>query len=208
MPVYQIKELKRGSKKFGKNEQTGLFVKCAKEDGKLLKQDVFFTEYHNAAAIQACEQIGIGGWVEITWTKKGDNFYPVNAQPVKGAVADKPSPEKDVTPSPGAKSGGFQRSSGEFRSPETLVRTSALDKAVTFVLGLVGTVIKPGKAEVGTLIPLIADTAKVFENIIQGVDINSVKQSDASGLSKEPPPTKTPEIPDVPPPDGGSDEPE
>lgn len=216
--IYKITSLKRGSKKFSNSTQEGIFITgmATTKTGKMEKE-MFIAEYFQPEMVAFLERAGVGATVDFKMQKKegakGPYFVPESAKLAEGLQQQEQSPP----PSPPKTRGGstapapvpMQREApapaGGLVMGDLLVKTNVLQQSVKYVLGMLGTVIKPAKATPELLDEFVVQRFRLFEGLITGNPVAKPASSTADLKPKQDTPNP-PEVPDVPGPDGYDDD--
>lgn len=200
--IVQINSLERGSHTTsGGNTQTGLYVYGTKldQDGNLGEDwDKFLAEAFYADQIAAFEKIGAGNVANVRMVKSGRFWNVDSVTPVSGSGGGG-SPTGGAGRKPvSSGGGGAPAKSGNYRDPDEIIRTTALNGAINYVKAAMEFQ-SAGKAKLFPVTKLnlelltdkIEEIAGKFTNFIKGKN-GMVTESDTSGLQE---PRQEPDMP-------------
>lgn len=207
--IFKVTSLQRGSKEFRNGSQEGIFIKgSVKTKTGVMEKEMFIAEYFSPDMVAFAERAGVGAVLDFKMKKmegaKGPYFVPESVKLAEGeapqAAPPTPAPQAPRPQSaPAPVPGPVQQ-----MTVAVDYKPSVLHESVRYVLGMIGTVIKPAKATPELLDELVVQRFRMFEGLVTGVPPVVPKSSTADLRPKQESHTP-PEVPDVPGPDGYDD---
>lgn len=208
--IFTVNSIRHGEKEFANGKQSGIYVEgVVKTKTGQMDKTMFIASYFEPEMIAVIESAGVGAILDFAMKKmegaKGPYFVPKSVTVVSHGERKAPQQAGGQAKNPPAKSANQGATApADGGCCQTAVPAIVLQEAVRYVLGMLGTAIKPAKSTPEVLDTLVAHKVRFFASLLKGE--YEFPESSASDLderkgkqSKDPEPM--PEIPDVGAPD-------